>query len=55
LAQRFLATLRVEKVQPVRLDLSTLDGNRPLQEMLGKMISDKIVVTADESRSILRL
>jgi len=48
LAQRFLATLRVEKVQPVRLDLSTLDGNRPLQEMLGKMISDKIVVTADE-------
>ncbi len=48
LAQRFLATLRVEKVQPVRLDLSSLDGNRPLQEMLGKMISDKIVVTADE-------
>ncbi len=48
LAQRFLATLRVEKVQPVRLDLSSLDGNRPLQQMLSQMISDKVVVTADE-------
>jgi len=48
LAQRFLGTLRVEKVQPVRLDFSALDGNRPLQEMLRQMISDKVVVTADE-------
>lgn len=48
LAQRFLATLRVEKVQPVRLDFSALDGNRPLQEMLRQMVSDKVVVTADE-------
>jgi hypothetical protein len=48
LAQRFLATLRVEKVQPIRLDFSSLDGNRPLQEMLRQMLSDKVVVTADE-------
>jgi hypothetical protein len=48
LAQRFLATLRIEKVQPVRLDFSALDGNRPLQEMLRQMVSDKVVVTADE-------
>jgi hypothetical protein len=48
LAQRFLGNLRVEKVQPVRLDFSALDGNRPLQEMLRQMISDKVVVTADE-------
>jgi hypothetical protein len=48
LAQRLLGTLRVEKVQPVRLDFSALDGNRPLQEMLRQMISDKVVVTADE-------
>jgi hypothetical protein len=48
LAQRLLGTLRVEKVQPVRLDFSALEGNRPLQEMLRQMISDKVVVTADE-------
>jgi hypothetical protein len=48
LAQRFLATLRIEKVQPVALDFSALDGNRPLGEMLSKMLSDKMVVTADE-------
>jgi hypothetical protein len=48
LAQRFLGTLRVEKIQPVRLDFSALDGNRPLQEMLRQMISDKVMVTADE-------
>lgn len=48
LAQRFLATLRIERVQPVRLDLSSLDGNRPLQQMLSQMVSDKVVVTADE-------
>lgn len=48
LAQRFLSTLRIEKVQPVRLDFSSLDGNRPLQEMLRQMVSDKVVVTVDE-------
>lgn len=48
LAQRFLATLRIEKVQPVALDFSALDGNRPLGEMLSKMLSEKMVVTADE-------
>jgi anti-sigma factor RsiW len=48
LAQRFLATLRIERVQPVRLDLASLDGNRPLQQMLGQMVSDKVVVTVDE-------
>jgi putative zinc finger protein len=48
LAQRFLATLRIERVQPVRLDLSSLDGNRPLQQMLSQMVSDKVVVTVDE-------
>jgi anti-sigma factor RsiW len=48
LAQRFLSTLRVEKVQPVALDFSALDGNRPLQEMLRQMISEQVVVTADE-------
>jgi hypothetical protein len=48
LAQRFLATLRIEKVQPVSLDFSALDGNQPVGQMLGKMLSDKMVVTADE-------
>jgi hypothetical protein len=48
LAQRLLATLRVEQVQTVSLDLSSLGGNRSLQQMLGKMISDKVVVTTDE-------
>ncbi|MDP9337732.1 MAG: zf-HC2 domain-containing protein [Acidobacteriota bacterium] len=48
MAQRFLATLRVEKVQPVALDFSAFDGNRPLGEMLSKMLSDKVVVTANE-------
>ena len=48
LAQRFLATLRVERVQPVRLDFSALDQNRPLQDLLAKMISDKTVLTIDE-------
>lgn len=48
LAQRFLATLRIEKVQPITVDFSALDGNRPLGEMFSKMLSDKVVVTADE-------
>jgi hypothetical protein len=48
LAQRFLATLRIEKVQPVALDFSALEGNNPVGQMLSKMLSDKMVVTADE-------
>jgi hypothetical protein len=48
LAERFLATLRIERVQAVRLDLSDPDGNRPLQQMLSQMLSDKVVVTVDE-------
>jgi len=48
LAQRFLATLRVERVQPVRIDFASLDSNRTLQQMLGQMISEKMVVTTDE-------
>lgn len=48
MAQRLLATLRIEKVQTVRIDPSSLNGNHNLQEMLAKMISDKVVVTADE-------
>src|SRR2546423_244734 len=48
LAQRLLATLRVERVQPLRLDFSSVDGNRPLQQMIGQMLSDKVVVTVDE-------
>ena len=50
LAQRFLATLRIEKVQPITVDFSALDGNRPLGELLSKMLSDKVVVTADEKQ-----
>ena len=48
LAQRFLETLRVEKVQPVSIDTSALEGNRSLQQMIEKMVSDKVVVTIDE-------
>jgi Putative zinc-finger len=48
LAQRLLGTLRVERVQPVRVDFSALEGNRPLQQMLGRMLSDKVVVSVDE-------
>ena len=48
LAQRFLATLRIERVQPIPLDFSALDRNRPLQNLLAKMASDKTAVTVDE-------
>jgi len=48
LAQRLLETLRVEKVQPVSLDTSLLEGNRTVQQMIEKMVSDKVVVTMDE-------
>jgi hypothetical protein len=49
LAQKLLDTLRVEKIQPVSLDMSALNGpNAPLAQMLTKMLSDKLVVTASE-------
>jgi hypothetical protein len=48
LAQKFLETLRVEKIQPVSLDTSIVEGNRTLQQMIEKMVSDKLVVTVDE-------
>jgi Putative zinc-finger len=48
LAQRLLGTLRVERIQPVRMDFSAVDSNRTLQQMLGQMISDKMVVTLNE-------
>ncbi len=49
-AQRLLATLRVEKVQTVSLDFASMDSssNRKLQQGLGQMISDNVVVTTDE-------
>ena len=49
-AQRLLATLRVQKVQTLALDFSSLDnpGNRGLQQALQQMISEKVVVTTDE-------
>jgi hypothetical protein len=48
LAQRLLGTLRVERVQPIRMDFSALDSNRTLQQMLGQMISEKMVVAVNE-------
>src|SRR5215471_13750675 len=47
-AQRFLLTLRVEKVQPVSIDTSSLEGNPALQQAIRQMISDRVVVTVDE-------
>jgi len=49
-AQRLLATLRIEKVQPLSLDFASMDtsSNRKLQQGLGQMISDNVVVTTDE-------
>ena len=50
-AQKLLATLRVEKVQPIALDFSSMnDGrlNRNLQQALSQMISENVVVTTDE-------
>jgi len=48
LAQRILATLRVERVQPVRFDTTSFDENGPLQRMLSQLISDKVVIITDE-------
>lgn len=48
LAQRLLATLRVEKVQPIRLDTSSFEKNQTLRQMLDQLISDKVAVVTDE-------
>ena len=49
-AQRLLGTLRIQRVQTVSLDFSSLDNasNRNLEKALGQMISEKVVVTTDE-------
>jgi Putative zinc-finger len=49
-AQRLLATLRVEKVQTLPLNFSALEGprDRVVQQAIGRMISDNVVVTTDE-------
>lgn len=54
LAQRFLETLRVERIQPVSLDTSILEGDRTLQQMIELMVSDKVVVTVDEKEKRVR-
>ena len=48
LAQRILATLRVERVAPVRFDTASFDENRPLQRALSQLLSDKAIVTTNE-------
>jgi len=49
-AQRLLATLRVEKVQTVNLDFSSLDtpNTRRLHDALQQILSEKAVVTVNE-------
>lgn len=49
-AQRLLATLRVERVQPVSLDLQGLDNgsNHESLEALAKLLSSNAVVTTNE-------
>lgn len=47
-AQRLLATLRVEKIQPISVDTSSLEANHTLEQMIKQMVSDKVVVTIDE-------
>jgi len=54
LAQRFLETLRVEKVQPVSLDTSALEANRGLQQAIQHLISDQMIVTVDEKEQSAR-
>lgn len=52
-AERLLYTLRIEHVQTLALDFSSLDtkNNRFLTEALGKLFSEKTVVTLDEKGS----
>src|ERR1700719_2107762 len=52
LVGQFFRTLRVQKVQAVNVDLSSFtdpNANPALHEMVAKMISDKVVVTLNES------
>ena len=52
-AQRLLATLRIERVQPGPLDFTAMEtgaSHQPL-ETLAKMLSDNAVVTVDEKES----
>jgi hypothetical protein len=51
LGQGFFASLRVQKVQAVNVDLSSFVGSNPnpaLHEMVSKMIADKVTTTVDE-------
>ncbi len=51
LASRFLASLRMQKVQAVNVDLSSFVGpnaNHTVQQMVSQMISDKVATTVDE-------
>ena len=50
LVQRFLESLRVQKVQQVNVDLTSFVGanaDQSLQQMVRQMISEKVMVTAD--------
>lgn len=50
LMQRFLESLRVQKVQQVNVDLTSFVGanaDQSLQQMVRQMISEKVTVTAD--------
>jgi hypothetical protein len=52
LAQKFMQSLRMQKVQAVNVDLSSFVGpnaNRSLQQMFSQMISDKVTVTVNEN------
>jgi hypothetical protein len=57
LGQKFLQSLRMQKVQAVNVDLSSFVGpnaNRSLQQMFSQMISDKVTGTVLGSLSQLR-
>lgn len=55
MAQHFLDSLRMQKVQAVNVDFSGFVGpsaNRSLQQMVSQMISDKVTVTLNENDQI---
>ena len=52
LAQRWLSSLRIQKVQAVNVDLSSFvdpNANPALHQMVGQMISEKVDITLNES------
>src|ERR1700719_327139 len=52
LVGRFFRSLRMQKVQAVNVDLSSFtdpNANPALHQMVAQMISDKVVVTVNES------